>query len=349
MKDIVVTIDKERLNKNVDIIRQKMIEGTKLCAVVKCDAYGHGFKAVCDEIVDKIDYFAVTNNREAVLIKKRYPNTNVLVLGAFSTYFLLPAISLGVEFGIDNIQDIEMLADYCKLVHKHAKIHIKVNTGMNRLGLDKKSELTQFYAELKKYDNISLVGIFSHLGSGDEYCKRNYDQILLFQQFCDLSPVSITRHLCNSSFYAEKPCYDMVRVGIALYGYHFPEVRPILNIKARIVAIKSIKKGEYIGYGNEHRARKDMKTATVMIGYGEGLPRLWAKRGYMLVHGIPCPICANICMDMTIIDVSNIDVKVNDYATVLGQNGGLEITATEIAEATKTIEYEILTNFKKAH
>ncbi len=349
MKDIIVTIDKERLIHNIAAIRKKMVKGTKLCAVVKCDAYGHGIKAVCDEIVDKVDYFAVTNNREAVMLKKRYGDIDVLVLGGFSTHYLLPAINYGVTFGLDRIEDLELLSNYCKLTHTRARIHIKVNTGMNRLGLDTTSELVHFCAALKKYDNITLTGIFSHLGSGDKFCNRNYEQILLFQRFCDLVPTSITRHLCNSSFYTEKPCYDMVRAGIALYGYNFPEVRPILNIKARIAAIKEIKKGAYIGYGNENKARKNMKTATVMIGYGEGLPRLWAKNGYMLVNGAPCPICANICMDMTILDVTNVDAKINDYATVLGQNGELEITATEIASSTKTIEYEILTNFKKAH
>ena len=349
MKDIIFSIDKERLNENVEIIRNQLPKGIKLCAVVKCDAYGHGIKAVCDEIVNKVDYFAVTNNREAVTLKRRYPDAKVLVLGGFSTYYLLPAIKYGVEFGIDSKYDLDTLSKYCRLVRKRAKIHIKVNTGMNRLGLDSVRELSEFYDELKKYEHIILVGIFSHLGSGDKFCNRNFEQIMCFQKFCDLSPVSAIRHLCNSSFYAEKPCYDMVRAGIALYGYNFPNVRPILDIKARIAAIKTVKKGEYIGYGNEHKARKNMKTATVMIGYGEGLPRLWAKRGYMLVNGVHCPICANICMDMTIVDVSNVDVSINDYATVIGQNNGFEITASEIADCAKTIEYEILTNFKKAH
>ncbi|MBQ7977970.1 MAG: alanine racemase, partial [Clostridia bacterium] len=128
--------------------------------------------------------------------------------------------------------------------------------------------------------------------------------------------------------------------------YNFPNTLPILNIKARVVAINHIKKGDYIGYTNQNKATKDITTATLSIGYADGLPRLWAKRGYCIINGKKCPIVGNICMNMTIVLVDK-NVKVNDYATIIGKDGDLELTATEIAKQCKTIEYEILTNFKK--
>lgn len=346
MKDILVSINKERLTHNISTIRTSLPQGTLLCAVVKSDAYGHGAKRICEVINKDVDYFAVANNYEAFNIKRRYPNKPVLILGAFSTHYLKSAIKYGAEISIFNKEHLSIISKTAKKLKKQAFIHVQVNSGMNRLGLNSISELSAFYDELKKHKNITLIGIYSHLGSGDIDCKRNYEQISQFQKFINFSPLITIKHLCNSSFYYKKPCFDLVRVGIAIYGYNFPNTLPILNIKARVVAINHIKKGDYIGYTNQNKATKDITTATLSIGYADGLPRLWAKRGYCIINGKKCPIVGNICMNMTIVLVDK-NVKVNDYATIIGKDGDLELTATEIAKQCKTIEYEILTNFKK--
>lgn len=346
MKDIIISIDKNRLNHNIATIREHLPKSVLLCAVVKSGAYGHGVKRVCTNLEGKVDYFAVTNNFEAFNLRKICKTTPILVLGAFSTHYLRAALKNNIEFGISNKDDLKILNSLAQKLHTRAKIHIKINSGMNRLGLNSEAELSAFYDELKKCKNIDLVGIFSHLGSGDTTSKRNLAQIAKFQRFLSLCPISTLKHLCNSYFYLDKPCFDMVRTGLALYGYGFPEVRPILSIKARVVAINHIKKGDYIGYGNNHRAKRNLTTATIAIGYGEGVPRLWAKNGYCLINGKRCPFVANICMNMSIVEVDE-NVKIGDYATIIGQDGNLEITATEIAKECKTIEYEILTNFKK--
>ena len=324
-----------------------MPNSTRLCAVVKSDAYGHGAREICAELNNFVDYFAVANNTEGITIKKQFPNAKVFVLGGFSTEKLASAIKLGVEISLEGVDEIPILSKYARKSQTKALIHIKVDTGMHRLGLDSIEKLYKFFDKLKKYENVVFIGLYSHLGSGDSYSKRNYDQILSFQKFVDICPVNTLKHLCNSTFYADNPCYDMVRVGIGLYGYGFPYVKPILNIRARIISIKKVKAGDFIGYGNKHKAKKDMTIATISMGYGDGLPRLWTKRGYVLIKGEMCRFVANICMNLSIIDISGLDVKINDYATILGQDGKSEITAKEIAKATKTIEYEILTNFKK--
>lgn len=346
MQDIIVSINEDRLRNNIAVIRENLPEKVLLCAVVKSGAYGHGTKRVCKILKDKVDYFAVTNNIEAFHLKKLFPNTPILVLGAFSTHYLRAVIKNNIEIGISDKKYLNIINTLAKKLKTRAKIHIQVNSGMNRLGLNSLNELSEFYNELKKYKNIDLIGIYSHLGSGDTICKRNQNQIAEFQQFTTLCPINTLKHLCNSTFYLDKPCYDMVRVGLALYGYGFPKASPILNIKARVVAINHLQSGDYVGYGNKHKVKKSIITATLAIGYGEGIPRLWANKGYCIINGKKCPFVANICMDMCIVKVDE-SVKIGDYATILGSDNELEITATEIAKACKTIEYEILTNFKK--
>ena len=348
MEDIVFEINRENLLHNVRVIREMLPNFTKFCAVVKCDAYGHGMSEVCELIHNFVDYFAVTNNTEAVALKKEFPSAKVLVLGALSTKNLLTALRLGVEVSLESEDELPLLSRYAKKANRQALIHIKVDTGMHRLGLNSVTELYRFFERLRKFENITLAGLFSHLGSGDSYSKRNYEQIMLFQRFADLAPVNVLKHLCNSAFYADNPCYDMVRVGIGLYGYGMPKVKPVMEVRARIVSIKSVKAGEFIGYGNKHKAKHDMKIATIAIGYGEGVPRIWSRHGYVLVDGKKCRFVANICMDMSIIDVSKTNAKIGDYATILGTGKNAQITAKDIAKGCKTIEYEILTNFKKA-
>ncbi len=347
MKDIKVSLNDKILVQNIQNIRSKMPTDCKLCAVVKCNAYGHGINAVCKIIYKYADYFAVANNFEAVHLKRKFLDKNILVLGGLSTYYLRPAIKLGIEITVSSIDELTQLQKTAQKLNKQALIHLKVNTGMNRIGIDCTNSMRKILNILPNLPNIKLVGIYSHLGEG-ENLKRTNLQIEKFNNFLAYIPDGITKHLCNSTFYLNKSsCYDMVRVGIGLYGYDFPDVNPCLQIDARIVEIKSINKGDYIGYGNKHKAKRNMKIATLSIGYGEGLIRQWANGGYVLINGKKAKFCANICMDMSMVDITEIDANINDYATILGKNGNNEITANAIAKVCNTIPYEILTNFKK--
>lgn len=347
MNNIKITINKEKLLKNIAVIRTYLNSKTKLCAVVKCNAYGHGVKQICKIIDDKIDFYAVSNNKEAVNLARQNTTKSILVLGAVSTYYIRPALKRNIILSAENEYEINLINSYAKKLNLIASIHLKVNTGMNRLGFNNINQIKELLSNIAKYPNIKINGVFSHLGSGNNL-KRTKHQQILFDEFLELMPQDSIKHLYNSTFYINtKNCYDLVRVGIGLYGYDFPNVSPCLQIEARIVSIRNVRKGEYIGYGNNNRAKRNMRIATIAMGYGQGLPRLWSKNGYVLINGQKAKFCANICMDMSIIDITNISANVNDYVTILGSNKEKEITADIIAKQCKTISYEILTNFKK--
>lgn len=346
MKDIKKFINTQILTKNAQNLIESLPPNTKFCAVVKCNAYGHGVTQVCSAICDLVDCFAVANNREAVQIKRKFPDKNVLVLGGISTNFLRSAIKLGVIFSASNLQELQTLEDFASKQNMAVSFHLKLNTGMNRLGAKTEAEVQEILAFLPNCPHLNLVGVFSHISDGKNQ-KRTRKQAENFEKLTSALPANIQKHLLSSIFsdYHDL-CFDMVRSGISLYGYA-QNTQPCLQIEARIVGIQTVKKGEYIGYGSKHRATRNGKIAILAIGYGEGLPRLWAKKGYVLINGKKARFCANICMDMSIVDITRIDAKINDYAVILGSSCAQKITATEIARACKTIPYEILTNFKK--
>ncbi len=346
MKDIKKFINTQILTKNAQNLIKSLPPNTKFCAVVKCNAYGHGVIQVCSTICDLVDCFAVANNREAVQIKRKFPNKNVLVLGGISTNFLRSAVKFEVIFSVSNLQDLGILEDFASKQNMAVSFHLKLNTGMNRLGAKTEAEVQKILAFLPNCPHLNLVGVFSHIGDGKNQ-KRTRKQAENFGKLTAILPANMQKHLLSSIFCDySKLCFDMVRTGISLYGYA-KNTQPCLQIEARIVDIQDVQKGEYIGYGSKHRATKNGKIATLAIGYGEGLPRLWAKKGYVLINGRKARFCANICMDMSIIDITGIDAKINDYVVILGNSCAQQITANEIARACKTIPYEILTNFKK--
>lgn len=346
MKDIKKFINTQILSKNAQILSKNLPPNTKFCAVVKSNAYGHGLNTVCSCIDSYVDCFAVANNHEAVQIKHKFPNKKVLVLGNLSTNYLRSAIKMGVTFCISNISEINILEHFASKLNLNADFHLKLNTGMNRLGVKTVAEVQKIWGSLSNYRHLNLSGIFSHIGDGKNK-KRTQKQLKTFQKLTAFCPSYIQKHLASSIF-CDYPdlCFDMVRAGISLYGYA-KNTTPCLQINARILEIQNIQKGEYIGYGSRHKAKKSGKIAILAIGYSDGLPRLWAKNGYVLVNGKQANFCADICMNMCLVDITNIDADINDYAVILGKSGDKQITAKDIARACKTIPYEILTNFKK--
>lgn len=348
MKNYIKILNFDNLQHNINYIKSKIPQNVKICAVVKSDAYGHGALPLCKFLLDKVDYFAFSSNEEAIKIKRKLTSSRCLVIGPFSLNKINEALKLGIEVSIENISQLAILERKAKRKNIIIPFHIKIDTGLHRLGIDNKKEFQNFLNELDNYKHCKLVGVFSHIGSGEKTtCKRTLKQAENFYYLTNELQKDIIKNFCNSinTFTHPQYLFDMVRIGIAIYGYGNPNLKPILSVKARIVAIKTVNKGEKIGYGNEHKARSNLITATINIGYGQGLPRLWANCGYVLINNQKAPIIANICMDMTIVDITNIpNVKINDFATILGTTK--KLNANTIAKICSTIPYEILTNFR---
>lgn len=344
MKDCFKVINVTNLRKNIDFLK-KNLKNSKLCAVVKSDAYGHGIDKICSLIANNIDYFAVSNNDEAIQVKYKHPLTQCLILSPVSRDNLREAILRGAIFSVQNERDLKILNNTAKKLNKIAFYHLQINSGMNRFGLSTKSDINSLLRH--KFPYTYLNGIYSHFGSGEsENDTRAKKQLGIFKLISSDLPPNIIRHFCNSQNTLTHPeaHFDMVRCGLAIYGYGNKNLTPVMSIFAKIIAIQNVQAGDYIGYGLEHKITRPTKIATISIGYAKGLPRLWAKEGFVLVNKQKAKILGNICMEATFIDIGNIPAKIGDYVTVLSDLPTLN--ANTIANSCQTIPYEILTNFR---
>ena len=252
------------IEKNVDInaIRQNIIKLKNLspklfCAVVKANAYGHGIE-ICQGIEDLVDFFAVANAKEAIQIKRLKIHKRVLILGKCNYVDLPNLIKKGIRLTVDTIDDVAHIITMAMSMHKRAYVHIKINSGMNRLGVKSKNELKNIYDTLKQCPYVKIEGIYTHFATADN--KNSYKlkrQNAKFLSMLSVIPQSDLKkmiiHASNSSAFlkSSKYAYDMVRVGIAMYGYDQVDkvkLSPALELKAKIVKTQNVKCGETIGY-----------------------------------------------------------------------------------------------------
>lgn len=313
------------IEKNVDInaIRQNIIKLKNLspklfCAVVKANAYGHGIE-ICQGIEDLVDFFAVANAKEAIQIKRLKIHKRVLILGKCNYVDLPNLIKKGIRLTVDTIDDVAHIITMAMSMHKRAYVHIKINSGMNRLGIKSKSELKNILDTLKQCPYVRIEGIYTHFATADN--KNSYKlkrQNAKFLSMLSVIPQSDIKkmiiHASNSSAFlkSSKYAYDMVRVGIAMYGYDQVdkvELSPALELKAKIVKTQNVKCGETIGYDAEFVAPQDMTIAVVAMGYADGFMRAY-KKGYVLINGTRCKIVGKICMDMFMCDVTHLCTNV---------------------------------------
>ena len=259
-------------------------------------------------------------------------------------------IKNNVEFCVQSLFDVKMLEKYTKKSKKVCNIHIKIDTGMHRLGIHTHRELKRIVNFVNKSPYLTIAGICTHMGGNDSNnLHRTKSQFIKFNNLIDRCELNnIPTHIANTETFLSNNIYGLnfARIGIGMYGYGHNKLKPVMSVYAKILNISHIKKDEIIGYGCKNIAKKDLKIAVLNIGYAQGLMRNYYKKGYVLINGKRAKIIANICMDMTIVDISNIkNVKIGNYAVILGKSKNKQITALDIAQKCKTIEYEILTNF----
>lgn len=335
-------INYENLISNAKIIKSTLSNKAKFCAVIKSNAYGHGLKEIANKIENIVDYFAVIDNSEALELRK-FTQNPILVLGKLSQEKLEECIQNNIEFCVCKSHDIDLLNS----LNGNKKIHIAINTGMNRLGINSQEEFDLLVEKIGKIQNIEIVGIFSHI-SDSKNKKRTYNQYNKLKEITQNYKSNCIYHLLSSNctYLYPKIKLDMARIGIGLYGYGKFPTQPVMEVYSKVIEIKDLKKGEFVGYTSKHRVKKDCKIAILDIGYADGLNRLWAKKGFVILNDSYCKIVGEICMNMTMVEVDN-NCKINDTAIILGSKNNKSITANDMAKKIKTIPYEILTNFNK--
>lgn len=311
-----------------------------ICAMVKADAYGHGVRNILPCIADEVSIYGVANIHEAISLRIINSLCKIIVVG--KTKMCKAVIANNISITIDCIDDCKQIVRVCKKYCARVNIHIAINTGMNRIGVNSMNEYLEILNYINRNSNyLNLEGIFTHCFDADLSKTHFYSQMKIFYEYVKLVDYkSIYVHIGGSYVLNHKiPQFvNLVRIGYFLYGYGAKRLKPVMQINAPIVKIYDCKAGENIGYGN-NIINKDTTVAVISIGYADGLPRPLSKNYSVIVNSKKAKILGNICMDMTMIDVTNISCKNGDNAQVM-------TNASLIAREIKTSPYEILTGFK---
>ena len=357
-------IDLGAIRDNVSALMGLTHPGTKAMAVVKANAYGHGDVAVAKALRDMIDYFAVATLPEAVNLRRNGIKEPILILG-----FVFPEeYPLLIENDIDaTVFDIEAaraLSDEAKRQGKRAGCHIKVDTGMRRIGIEPVKENVELIRSIRDLPGIELKGIFTHFAKADEtdktHARNQYDNFCRIIEACRQEGIEFEyRHCDNSAAVIEMQDtnLDMVRLGISMYGmYPSDEVdkskvslKQAMTWSAKVVMVKEVEPGEGVSYGALYVTDKKTKIATVSIGYADGYPRRLTNKGEVLIHGKKVPVIGRVCMDQIMIDVTDVEgVARGDDVILTGTDADEFISVEDVcALAEGAFHYEFVCDVGK--
>ena len=361
---VCLNIDLDAIRFNMESMHRNIKQGTKMLAVVKADAYGHGAVAVSRELED-LEYlwgYAVATDEEAIILRNNGIEKPILVLGYTFPEGYEDIVANDIRPVVFKEDMARQLSDEAVRQGRRVYVHLAVETGMGRIGVEADESSVELVQEIAKMPNIVMEGIFTHFSKADQRDKiPTYEQIDKFNSYVELLHANGVdfwlRHTSNSAGIVEirEANMDMVRAGITLYGL-WPsrdvkrdiELRPALALKSHIVYIKEVPQGYEVGYGGTWRSRRESRIATVPIGYGDGYPRGLSNRGYVLIRGKRAPIAGRVCMDQVMVDVTNIpDACDYDEVTLIGRDGEEEITMESLANMFGGFNYEIPCCFTK--
>ncbi len=355
-------INLNNLRHNIEEIHRCNPNADIMC-VIKADAYGHGSIEFA-KILEEYDYvygFAVATSDEGIELRINGISKPILVLGytfkssyhSMITYSIMPTI-----ISYDMAKDFD---DECKKMGCSINVHIKIDTGMGRIGFrDNEDDLNEI-SRINELSNIKLQGIFTHFAKADEkdlsYARKQLDTFHdVINKLSDKGICFDIIHAANSASIIQfkEASFDMVRAGIILYGLwpsdevsHLVDIRPIMSIKSHVVYVKEIEKGDSISYGGTFIAPERMKVATIPVGYGDGYSRGLSNKGYVLINGHKADIIGRVCMDQFMVDVTGIDVNVLDEVTLLGTEGDYTITMEELGDMSGRFNYEFACDIGK--
>ncbi len=375
MKEILrrtwAEIDLDAAAQNFQAVRQAADPRAMVCAVVKADAYGHGaIRMVKEYEALGADWFAVSNLEEALQLRFAQVKKPILVLG------FTPAEEASA-LAEHNISQCVYSLEYARALSRYAvesgvtvKIHVKIDTGMSRLGfyfqdISRDSGAVEEVKTACTLPGLYPEGIFTHFAvsdsgrDGDAFTMRQFGCFKEMIESLLRDGVSFdVRHCANSAAVFDYPLshLDMVRAGIVIYGLSpsgdlraRPNLRPVLSLKSVVSHVKTVQPGATVSYGRDFTAREERQIATIPVGYADGYPRVLSPGGaQVLIHGKRCPILGRICMDQLMADVTGLEnVSIGDVVTLIGRDGTEEITADELALCQGTINYEVVCGLSK--
>jgi len=352
-------IDLDALAHNLGVIRKQVGPETKIMAAVKANAYGHGSVQCARRLeAEGVDWFGVALPEEGIELRESGISRPILCLGGFWQGQESACLQYQLTPVVDRLDETEALDRAARDAGIKANVHLKIDTGMGRLGV-RPEKLSQFCEGLQRLSHIRVEGLMTHLAAADDpaldeftasQLKRFEDGVRECRQH-GIDPAYI--HVANSAatFALSQGERNMVRPGGSLYGFVRdvfstrivrPALKPVMSVHSRIILLKSVGPGEKLGYGCTFETKRESLIGTIPIGYDDGFRRALSNRGKMIVRGQFAPVVGRVSMDMTLIDVTDVShVAVDDYVTLLGSEGEAAITAEDLGELLGTISYEI--------
>tara|TARA_B100000809_G_scaffold262578_1_gene313864 strand:- start:702 stop:1823 length:1122 start_codon:yes stop_codon:yes gene_type:complete len=353
---ITAYISPAAVTHNLVQIRQHVGPGVKLCAVVKADAYGHGLSNIIDAVANGSDMLAVATPDEAFAARELGYKGPILVFlplaGLQGRERLIQAVRSDITFTVTSLRDLEKITDAAHAADCSAQIHIKIDTGMNRLGIAPHD--TEALLNTAAHDPaIHLRGLFTHFSCADKQDKSTTHEQL--HRFLDIAKpyrsTDISIHAANSAATVDLPetHLDMVRCGIAIYGYqpsdfmhHRLDLRPAMRISAPIMELKTVTAGQRCGYGLTHTFDREGRIAAIPIGYADGFPRSLSNRAVLRINDRPTPVVGTISMDQLTIDVSDVaSASIGDRVEIVSDDPNAPNCIENLARLADTIPYEL--------
>ncbi len=360
---VYASVDLDAIEANMKAMAANLTEGTAVMGVVKTDGYGHGAVPVAKAIAPYVEAYAVAAVEEAVNLRKHGITKPILVLGVTHERHNEELIRYDIRSAVFKKSQALSLARTARALGRTAGVHLALDTGMSRIGMTVCEESADLSAEICAMEGIRVEGIFTHFARADETDKtcarKQLAEYLDFIKMLERRGIHIPiKHVSNSAGIVdmkEANC-GMVRAGISIYGlYPSGEVakeqvllRPAMELKSSVTYIKTISEGTAVSYGGTFVASKPMVVATVPVGYGDGYPRSLSGKGRVLIRGKSAPILGRVCMDQMMVDITEIsEAEEDDQVTLIGRDGGEQITVEELAALSGGFHYEIVCGIGK--
>ncbi len=357
-------IDLDAVAHNFDVMHSHLRPGTKMCAVVKADCYGHGAVPIA-RMVQSYDYiwgYACATPEEAMTLRRAGITKPIILLGYAFEESYEDMIDYDIRACVFEKESAEALSRMAETLNHTATVHIALDTGMSRIGFADTDESVETICEIARLPHIKIEGIFTHFARADEPSltpaivqHQRYDAFI--KKLEDAGVHIPIRHVSNSAALMRYPeaNEDMVRAGITIYGLlpseevrdEMTELKPVMRMVSHVSFVKELAAGCAVSYGGTYVTKGPTKVATIPVGYADGYPRTLSNKGDVLIHGKRVPIIGRICMDQFMVDVTGMDVKQGDEVVLLGEQGDERISAEELGEKSGRFNYELVCDISK--
>lgn len=364
-KRVYATVNIDAIKHNIKAISENVAKGTRILAIIKADGYGHGAVRIARELefVNTIYGYAVATIEEAVELRENNIRKPILILGYIFPDEYDTLIKHEIRATVFDMEAARELGKHARKLGKMAYVHLKVDTGMGRIGFRADESGLETAKAIYDMEGVEVEGIFTHLARADEADKTSVNaQIALFKDFVARAAARgmqiPIKHCSNSAGIVDhqEANMDMVRAGIILYGL-WPssevdkdkiELKPAMEIKSSVVFVKDVEPGTQISYGGTYEAKEKRRIATIGIGYADGYPRSLSNKGYVLIRGQRAYVVGRVCMDQMMVDVTDIPGVIRgDEVTIIGRDGNDQITFDDFAGLSHTINYESVCDIGK--